>query len=145
MIDVLYQQSWSERVLLWRNPTSAFSLNQNEPTTNKLSMLVGHLAVRQHLGEGFAHDLGGLLQLHRLELDSHRPGLGRQDLTVAVPVHADRHHCRDVLVGAAPAAHQVDAVDVVTCVKISDTEARGIARSSEAPLRPAWSTRRTNP
>lgn len=30
----------------------------------------------------------------------------------------------------------------VTCVKISDTEARGITRPWEAPLRPAWSARR---
>ena len=33
----------------------------------------------------------------------------------------------------------------LTCVKISDTEARGITRPWEAPLRPAWSVRRTIP
>ena len=40
-------------------------------------MLAGHLASRQRLGEAFAHDLGGLLQPHRLELGCHRLGLGR--------------------------------------------------------------------
>ena len=39
--------------------------------------------------------------------------LGAADhLAVAVLVHADRHHDRHVLVGAAPASLQVDAVDV---------------------------------
>ena len=39
--------------------------------------------------------------------------LGAADyLVVAVLVHADRHHDRHVLVGAAPASLQVDAVDV---------------------------------
>ena len=39
--------------------------------------------------------------------------LGAADhLAVAVLIHADRHHDRHVLVGAAPASLQVDAVDV---------------------------------
>lgn len=41
-------------------------------------MLVGHLAVRERLGEAFAHDLGGLLELHRLELGGHRLRLRRR-------------------------------------------------------------------
>ena len=43
-------------------------------------MLAGHLASRQRLGEALAHDLGGLLQLHRLELGGHRLDLGRRGL-----------------------------------------------------------------
>ena len=43
-------------------------------------MPAGHLAVRQRLGEALAHDLGGLLQLHRLELVGHRLGLCRRGL-----------------------------------------------------------------
>ena len=43
-------------------------------------MLAGYLAVRQRLGEALAHDLGGLFQLHRLELGGHRLGLGRRGL-----------------------------------------------------------------
>lgn len=41
-------------------------------------MLAGHLASRQRLGEALVHDLGGLLQLHRLELGGHRLGFGRR-------------------------------------------------------------------
>ena len=42
-----------------------------------------------------------------------REALGAaDDLAVSVLVHADRHHDRHVLVGASPAALQVDAVDV---------------------------------
>ena len=42
-----------------------------------------------------------------------REALGAaDDLAVSVLVHADRHHDRHVLVGASPAALQVDVVDV---------------------------------
>ena len=45
-------------------------------------------------------------------LPGFREALGvADDLAVSVLVHADRHHHRHVLVGAAPAALEVDAVD----------------------------------
>ena len=148
-------------------------------------MLAGHLAVRERLGEAFAHGLGGrsLVRLHCMDglehgsnlgalgfgdlgediavemhcaalvfclrehlgdradhaaglvADDHAnaaqparsqprqeiaPALGRRrealgapdHLAAAVLVHADCHHDRHVLVGAAPAALEVDAVHV---------------------------------
>lgn len=73
-------------------------------------------------------------------------------LTASVPAAAE--WCRgrgNIAVDADVPAALLEALEaagllhMVTCVKISDTGARGIMRPWEAFLRPAWSARRTTP
>ena len=80
-------------------------------------MLAGHLAVRRRLGEAFAHDLGGLLQLHRLELGGHRLGLGRRGLARLHRVYG-LEHGRDLgSLGSGDLGQRVAVVDLLHIFK----------------------------
>lgn len=80
-------------------------------------MLAGHLAVRRRLGEAFAHDLGGLLQLHRLELGGHRLGHGRRGLARLHRVYG-LEHGRDLgSLGSGDLGQRVAVVDLLHIFK----------------------------
>ena len=64
-----------------------------------------------------------------------REALGAaDDLAVSALVHADRHHDRHVLVGASPAALQVDAVDVDVRVFAGQRTASPFVHGLERPV-----------